>query len=363
MEKFDPTYTPEMFCQRHEFPEGVLNKKTKKKYPTQLTAMLDADNYKDLVIYTELKLPSTVSNKSLKDLYKERLLYLREKYDYLELSWGGGHDSTMILKVSEEINCPLDAVSFYCFGDPDKDRSGFNSEMGHNLHFVQGYKNKFPKTRIYPLDMNNMYRSTVNNHFDYKKWCYLTHGMLDDVCRISSDDFVAERQNSKGALITGNGWKNAVYNNNFKTWSLYLQDLEVNHPGSISDHVPTIRFYETPEIMLKLGTEIREWFTQNTPEYENLWTANSEWLHENIMYKDLNGKIFHDGKSSEYDLIWQEQPRFAWYTRDPKAPELYKEYFTFVEWLNNNLPKDVFRGQGGFLGNGLKSIKSAVIDF
>ena len=90
------------------FEEGILDTRSGKKYATAIMAMLECEHFEDLKVYTDFKPQVIKPQRSLSDLYKERITSLREKYDYIELSWGGGHDSTMILKASEQAGCAID---------------------------------------------------------------------------------------------------------------------------------------------------------------------------------------------------------------------------------------------------------------
>ena len=372
MQIFDSTYTEDMYPYRNEWPEGVFDHRTKKKYPTTLTALLDCQHFDDLELYTGFQVKQSVPDKSLEELYKDRMRALRSKYDYLELSWGGGHDSTMILKVSEQTGCPLDVISMQCFGDPREDDSRFNSEISKNLHHVLSYVEKFPQTKIVFLDINETYKATVEHYLDNKMWCRMTTmGMLDDICRISADRFIPQRNNKNGAVLTGQGWKPVLYNKHYGTWSLYQQQDMVNQLGSISFLVPTIRFYETAEIMIKVGDDIRKKYKTSDQDYldradvsqnANVWIGNNEWIHEEIMYTELKGEIFHDGKDPKFHIPWQDEPRFEWFCKNQNAKTMYKEYFEWVEFLDKNIHPSCML-EGGILKGGLKNVKPMMIDF
>lgn len=368
-------FSRDTYFHRHEYFEGIRNTKTGKLYPNKITAMLECDHFNHLEVDTEFKISKKVSDKSLNDLYCDRFKSLREKYDYLELSWGGGHDSTMILEVSKQTGRALDVISMQCMGDP-KDPSGFNSEISKNMNHVTEYLKKFPKTKVYYLDIDKSYNGTVENYNDLQKWCYLgAMAMLDDFCKIPNDMFIPERHCDNGAIITGNGWKNVIYNKPLDIWSFYLWDQDVNHPGAVSFHIPTLRFYETEEIILKIGHETRDWYYSHSPEErhksnmmadkEQHWAISNEWMHDNIMYVPLRGKIWHDDdKVVAGNGRWQDGARFKFFTSDPNAKTKYKEYFDFLEYLNKNIHPSCFTKEGvGLHESELKSTKAFTIDF
>ena len=365
------------FTPSYPFPEGIVNQRTGKRYATTISAMLECSHFNDLKIYTEFTKQGPAPSVSLTQLYQDRITALRKQYDYVELSWGGGHDSTMILKAAEQANCQIDLISMQVDGDPRTHRSKFNSEMSENLHYVESYVKLFPQTKVRYLDIDECYIKTIEQHHDHALWCRLTTmEMLHDVCRLGTDHFVPERQVSNGVILSGQGWKNAIYNAfappsssecAFGSWSLYLADTEINQLGAISFHLPTVRFYETHDIMIKIGEEIRNWYNNasdqerlhvNIARNQLLWTPNNEWVHEEIMYKGLD--IFHDSKSKDWVLPWQEQTRFAHYT---KENDKYKEYYQWISMLNKKVHPSCFIGKGGILGDGRKNLPAAVIDF
>ena len=88
---------------------------------------------------TELKLPMTwhfhddvfakvkpTGQISLKELYKERALQLREKYDYLILNYSGGSDSWTILNTFLENNI-VENGCWYCISNPNKSSGTLSS--------------------------------------------------------------------------------------------------------------------------------------------------------------------------------------------------------------------------------------------
>tara|TARA_R110000803_G_scaffold193557_1_gene256520 strand:- start:3570 stop:4679 length:1110 start_codon:yes stop_codon:yes gene_type:complete len=366
----DPPHTA--FTDANTYREGVLDQRSGKEYLTSTSAMLECNHFDDLKIFSQFRITTPPSHKTLGEMYIDRMKQLRKKYDYLELSWGGGHDSTMILKASEQADCPLDMITMQTHGNPEHVSTGFNSEIHHNLHYVLDYVKRFPDTKVRYLDIDECYQEVVKHHHDHDLWNSLTtQEMLDDICRISTDYFVPERIGTMGAILTGQGWKNALYNSEHDIWSLYLADSETNQRGAISFHVPTVRFFETHDIMHKVGDTTRTWYhdapassrdSVNITGSDKIWTVNNEWIHEQIMYPELKGKIFHDGKSLDDIIPWQEQPRFSFWMNG-KAREKYKEYFEWIKTLDKNIHPSCFNGDGGVLGDGRKYVRSCMVDF
>ena len=59
-------------------------------------------------------------NETISDLYKERAMQLREKYDHLSLSYSGGADSTNILQTFIKNNIRLDEIVMF---NPEDDKN------------------------------------------------------------------------------------------------------------------------------------------------------------------------------------------------------------------------------------------------
>ena len=119
----DPPHTA--FTDANTYREGVLDQRSGKEYLTSTSAMLECNHFDDLKIFSQFRITTPPSHKTLGEMYIDRMKQLRKKYDYLELSWGGGHDSTMILKASEQADCPLDMITMQTHGNPEHVSTGF----------------------------------------------------------------------------------------------------------------------------------------------------------------------------------------------------------------------------------------------
>jgi len=351
-------YDRETFICRHEADEGILNTKLQKKYPTTLTAFLEAESFDDLEVYTDLTLSST-SKKPIEQIYMERFADLRKKHDYLELWWGGGYDSTYILYVSMLTEMPVDAVTMYCKGDPRKDPTGINFELSSNWKHLDHYRETFGTAfKINLLDIDHMWDITKTKHHDYDRWCYSTYGMFDDISRMSSDDVLSERNTKQGTIITGKGYGGVVYNKQYDTWSYYTEALNVNYPGATSYKLPITRFYRTPDIIKNTAEKSREWFYKHRPDFKNTWATTEHWDHHHTRFPELQGQIKHLGKGD-----WQTSPKFKYWVDDKTDRKRYPEYWDFVDWLERKISPEMFIDDSGFMGKGLKEIRPHMIDF
>ena len=343
---------------RHEQNEGILNKKTNKRYATTLLALTETENFDDLVGYTDLTLPS-VPEQELYQLYQDRFEDLRHKNDYLELWWSGGYDSTNILEVSMSCGKPVDAITMYCRGDPFKDNTGANAELNANIWHVNKYLSAFPKTKINLLDIDDMYEIERRNTKDYQRWTWASpYGMLEDIARLSADALMPERHNQQGTIITGKGYGGVVYNQNFDVWSYYCPALDMNYPGAFSEQLPITRFYSEGRIIRKTCGHARQWFYRQRPDFEKTWSTTEKSDHDNsIRYPALAGKIMHCGKGDN----WQTNQKFSHIFSDDKS--VYWEYWEFIDWLDKKLSPGCYTSGTTWVGNMLRQVEPAVIDF
>lgn len=118
---------------------GGYYKVEHEKFESKILACLKASELKKPMTWhfhdQTFSKTNTIKDIDLKDLYRQRALQLREKYDYLILNYSGGSDSWTVLNTFLENNIKLDHIfvkwpvsamdkGFY---KPNRlDRSGFN---------------------------------------------------------------------------------------------------------------------------------------------------------------------------------------------------------------------------------------------
>lgn len=352
---------------KHESDEGILDRRTNKKYPTALRAMIETESFHDLVGYTSLSLPKDASDEPLLELYKKRLMDLRKENEYLELWWGGGYDSTMILYVSMLTGIEFDNIVMYCNGNPKTYKGGMNYELFSNYRHILHYEDFWDITpgnnigeKIHHLDIFKMWDIVKTQYHDYELWCSAAYGCLDDISRIAADDLMREsRAGRQGTIITGKGYGGVVYNQDLDTWSYYSESLNMNYPGATSNELPVTRFFRTPEIIRSTAEKARTWFHENKPAFKGIWATTEEWDHAHHRYPELLGQIEHLGK----DLDWQDHPKTAGWRSDIDTKQRFPEYWNFVDWLDTKIPKDCFRQQSTFADRGIENPEPHVIDF
>ena len=353
-------YDKRFWLSSHEQDEGIMNLKTQRKYPTTLTALIEADHFDDLVGYTDLSLQNAKVSQ-LPTLYKERFEHVRDNNDYLELWWGGGFDSTNIMKVSQKIGKPVDSITMFCKGDPWEHSTGANSELGVNIGHVDRYLDQFPQTKINLLDIDTMWEKEKAKNRDYHEWCSAGgYGMFEDIARLSADDLILERNKQQGTILTGKGYGGVVFNKKLATWSYYTESLSMNYPGAYSERLPITRFYHDANIIRSTAESAREWYYKSgMNDSGDLWMTTEKWDHDaNTRYPDFDDVILHCGKGD----AWQDNPKFAFLFANMNSGD-YSEYWQFVKWLDSRLKPHMFENPKGWLGNTLRSVMPPVIDF
>jgi hypothetical protein len=105
-----------------------------KKYYSKLQAIVNAqDGHHPEFVFNDTEFSSAnwlqEPSESLEELYRQRALQLRQKYDHLILCYSSGADSTNILHAFLNNNIPLDEI--FCYG-PFDTTQGQNGDVASN---------------------------------------------------------------------------------------------------------------------------------------------------------------------------------------------------------------------------------------
>jgi len=333
-----------LFINRTTALEGVFSNKTNKLYPSTLNALLDNNNIEDLSVSWEPVRDWTKGRTldNISSLAVERLQELRDTYKHLQLSWGGGYDSSYILHVATENNIPFDSVVMYGINNIE-DPHPYNLEHFNNKWYLDEYIKKFPSTTIRHVNLLDMV-PLASQHKDYDLWASGCYGQWDDVLMFYADNVLPERQEQGTAVIVGSGFKQVVYNAEHKLWSLLINSVNLNcaTPGSLE--CDTIRFYETPCMVNSIA--------HMATKYNRTLSLNE--LQRLVIYKDqLPKPIWHIPKESQ---DWKQHPKMNWYTQGQ-----YTLYNEFIEAMNNKIDPVNWKSEEGFI-DGWKDFPK-IIDF
>lgn len=338
----------------------IFSTKTNKIYSTIFESLVLGERFHDLEVRWEFDINKADVRDDLDDLYDHRLASIKKKYDVLELSWGGGYDSSYLLEVSIRNNIPFDVISMVGYENID-DHHTINLELKKNYSHIERYIKKFPKTDIRFIDINQLWQLAEKevNHEAWQK----SYPTLDDICGLYSDGVVGRKSNQSRCLITGKGWKNIVYNNEHKIWSLYHDSsshyTRVAHT-SVCDHIP---FYESHDIIMSVCQSAVNIARLDKKIYEqDTWCPTGNWMQKNVLYKAKDLPIWrvHDIKKTRNHFM---SPETDWFYKDnePTYPEKHSAYWNWLADCNRRIHVDDLGGES--LPTGLCKEKIKVIDF
>ena len=107
---------------------NVISNKTGKTYSTIFQSLINGERLHDVEVSWNFDLSKANPYHDIDVLYDQRLTSLRNRYDILELSWGGGYDSSYLLEVSVRNNIPFDIITMVGHGNIS-DRHSLNLEL------------------------------------------------------------------------------------------------------------------------------------------------------------------------------------------------------------------------------------------
>jgi hypothetical protein len=117
---------------------------------------------------------------SLKELYAERARQIRNKYDYLVLSFSGGSDSHNILSTFYENNIYIDEILTYHFLDGVKDKFSPSASMLEvtmaAVPEAKKYIEKFPTTIHRIVDGSDIVKNYWQNNIKDLKFNFMYYG-------------------------------------------------------------------------------------------------------------------------------------------------------------------------------------------
>lgn len=279
---------------------------------------------------------------TLDELYDKRARELREKYDYVILSFSGGSDTNNILEsfirqglhIDEVVtNHITNATKSTTVLDPSITKS-WNFAAEHELQAVPRLKyiqEKLPRTKITVLDVSPMVIDSMNQ-FDDVDWVlhrndHLSIGQLFRFNYFHFSDIKRKLdKNLKVCIIIGidKPKTNIKGDNNFY---IYFNDATANIV-STKDFNPdytntTVElFYWSPDalpILCKQAHVIKRWLEQN-PNNQQYWRSNNFALVRMVHEKALRSLIY---------TTWDER----WFQADKSTSWFNTEY---DEWFKNN---------------------------
>jgi len=309
----------------------IFSNTTKKIYSTVFESLVLGERFNDLEVRWQFDVNKAHIHNDIDELYDQRLSLIKSKYDILELSWGGGYDSCYLLEVSIRNNIPFDVISMIGYKDLHNNHT-VNLELQKNYSHIQRYIKKFPKTNIRFVDLDRLWKIAEKDK-NQEAW-QKSYPALDDICGLYSDNIVGRTANQNRCLITGKGWKNIVYNNQYKLWSMYHDSsshyTRVAHT-SVCDYIP---FYESHDIIMSACQSAIKIARLDKKIYEQeTWCPTSTWMQKNVLYKKKDMSIWRVRNIKESQNHFMS-PESDWFYKDNRPTDT-KKHLVYWDWLTN----------------------------
>lgn len=292
---------------------------------------------------------------SLDNLYDQRCRFLREKYDYIIISYSGGADSHNIvesflrqgLRIDEIVVNTMEKLSHDTISLDVNNKDPKNAAAEHYLQTIPRLKeiaSRDPKVKISILDLSDYLLSSWLNSND-ASWILDKREGLNplNVTRFNYLHFSEVRKNfdrdKKIALILGiEKPRTLIYSNN----KFYIRFIDrPSNIVTIENHIKdytnaTVEyFYWSPDslsILSKQAHVIKKWLEFN-PQYQNLWyyenftSENFRLIHERLLRNILY-------------TTWDKN----WYQTDKATKDWYSEFdHWFIEGFKGTLQHDIWK--------------------
>lgn len=304
---------------------------------------------------------------SLNDLYKQRALQLRNKYDYLVLYFSGGSDSTNILLTFLENNIFLDEIVMQI---PEPDRKNLNGydisernmygEIDHvAVPFLQSLTNKInSNTKIRFQDFSKSLTDLLSRDDWFETNPLGTSMAVGLIGRQNSAMFEPHILNlcnsgkkccqilgiDKPLVLYDQGKYFAYFTDSsaFHTAPISLNHKEIYHSLYVTEF-----FYWTPdmpEIVIKQAQEIKKQCEIDTFK-KFLWSKSGK-LHiekfrsilNPIIYPDKNFFYFQTQKPKDADLI---TPYNLWFWETANQ-NVKNNFLDVINYLDSNINEEFF---------------------
>ena len=276
-------------------------------------------------------------DQSLDYLYDKRARELREKYDYLMLSYSGGADSHNALMSFVRQGLHIDEIivntlekgwSKFTTIDPNNTTSS-NNGAEHYLQTIPRLKeleNLIPNTKITICDLTDHVHDSFNNVGD-ASWVLYKREALNPI-GITRFNYIYfsevrkrfDKQKSLGIVLGVEKPKSAIVNDKF--WMRFV-DRSANMITIINhlvdyDNTEVEYFYWSPDcvpMLIKQGHVMRRWLIAN-PDIQHYWNSKT------LTYKIA--RLYHERLLREviYYSTWNND----WYQADKATKDWYSEF-------------------------------------
>lgn len=291
---------------------------------------------------------------SLEELYLQRAQQLRDKYDYLILSFSGGSDSTNILNTFLKNNIKLDEIyTFYPVSAIEKLLPQFNINDKHSDNLIFEYAlTTLPKLKQISKDHPDI-KITIQDFTD-RALEFAIGGMINKLFfsgyltspTLMGHYYMAERLRSIAekktvAAISGLDKPRLIFHPQLKKFGAIFHDFNNLFGNVVLDgfHAPVELFYLTPDlpkITLKQSLEIKKKILsenifkdvskmQELASYKNgvfIFDAHHDFF-KTIIYKEWDTSTWQAKKTDSF--FYQGQG--SWFTKSSLTDSRHKQYY------------------------------------
>jgi len=248
----------------------------------------------------------SLGNISLEDLYKERALQLRNKYDYLILNYSGGSDSHNILMTFIKNGIKLDYIyvqwhlslvekELYNVNCHDRSNLNFHSEwdltIRPDLEFIS---NKYPEICIEINDWTENFKESFTQDLLFQSNVSCVTPNISRIIKLNSYSNIETELADKGFSVGSiYGVEKPCIVEKDNICFFYFKDKMCVANPNPSNPLGTEYFYISPDfprLTVEQSYKLMKWFLNN-PQYRYLIRAKSqrydikEWSVEKI-YKE-----------------------------------------------------------------------------
>lgn len=225
---------------------------------------------------------------TIEEIYKQRALQLREKYDHLVLFYSGGIDSHNILTTFIKNNIKLDAVVIYGTFEFDKEKnSKFNLELYNAaIPFAKQYEHLYD---LHLIDISSMYEKYYHADWIYESGVQLSpYEFL--MGKIHHEKYINSwLQKDNCGLIRGLDKPRVIFHEN-KYYVSFLDICVMQTPTAmLSENNPvdnhTELFYwsaECPWLIAKQAHIVKNYFKNQRPDLREMLTHTSKFSYSTL---------------------------------------------------------------------------------
>ena len=307
----------------------------------------------------------------LREIYRQRALQLREKYEYIKLEFSGGGDSTTVLYSFVNNGIHLDEVIFRYPKSAEKNVSAdpYNTKCENTLSeweyaarpLLQWLATHHPKIKI---TFHDYTENLIANASTDESWIFKTREYFQPG-HLYKHDFRGVREHLN-ILDSGKKLCNLYGIDKPKLcirdghWYLYFLDIMANiaqpDVGEYKDQVINEYFYwspDMPEVLSKQSHIIRRWFELPENQYLQFLVRwpNHSWNQRNtyeqlikpLIYPDYDPTTFQVSKASNNFYCEMDH----WFYVNYKEHTYYKTWQAGLKYLVNNIDKKFFNYELG----------------